>query len=273
MKTLQIFSITLFLLFTGCLNSTDPSYDDTEDLAYLEEYAQKEGVTQTNNGLMYRVIEEGDENAGKPSADQYAIIQYEGKPVNGSNTVQPQYDFEIIKPNEFNAFPGLAEGLQLMNEGATYEFVLPSELAVDDGRVFIFEVELESYLRKDQNQFLADNAELEDINVTSSGLQYRIVEEGDGEKPTLNSQVEIKYKGTYTSGYVFDQTSGNDTAEINMAELITGFSEGLQLMKEGAKFELFISPELGYGNGFPQYGSAVLIFEVELVNVNSPEVS
>lgn len=261
--------ISIAFLLASCLDNSSSGYDDTEDQAFLEQYSQEAGVTTTSSGLMYKVIEEGDETAGKPSANQYVIIQFEGESVDGQQRtgLGQDKDFELIRPDEFESFTGLGEGLQLMNEGAQYEFVLPSELALRTGRVFIFNVQLESYLRKDQEQFLVDNAQQEDINVTESGLQYRIIEEGDGESPTSTSQVEIKYKGTYTSGYVFDQTSGNETLDINVSELISGFTEGLRLMKEGAKYELFISPELGYGNNYPQYGSAVLIFEVELVNV------
>lgn len=267
MKIFKLSFISLFILFTACLDNSSSGYDDTEDLAFLEDYAQKNGVTTTTSGLMYRVIEEGDENAGKPSADQYTVIKFGGESVDGSQTVQPPSDFELIKPNEFLSFTGIGEGLQLMNEGAHYEFVLPSDLAVNDDRVYIIDLQLESVIREDQDQFLADNAELEDVKVTDSGLQYRIIEEGDGDQPVLTDRVEVKYKGMYTSGYVFDRTTGNNTAEFNVSGVVDGFSEGLQLMKEGAKYELFVSPELGYGPNFPQYGEAVLIFEVELVEI------
>lgn len=266
MKIVKLLPIALFLILVGCLDSSSTSYDDTEDLAFLDEYAQRSGVITTNSGLMYRVIQEGNDQAGSPAAHQYSIIKYKYESVDEFYKEDTEDDFLLIKPENMSTFTGIGEGVQLMNEGARFEFVLPTNLATNDGRAYIFEVHLESYLRNGPEQFLTDNKELEGIETTDSGLQYRVLEEGDGASPGPSSTVSIKYKGAFTSGYVFDQTSGDETAELSVNGVIPGFSEGLQLMKEGSKYEFFIPPALGYQNGHLLYG-VVLIFEVELLEI------
>lgn len=265
MKILKLTPLLLTLFITGCLD-TSTSYDDSQDQAFLEDYAQRDGVTTTNSGLMYRVIEEGDGEI--PNANQKVIVDYEGESVQQDRRYGPQdpQQFEIFTPNELNVFPGIGEGVLLMKEGARYEFVIPSNLAEGNGRVYVFDMTLLSFLRQDQEQFLIDNAALEDVEETESGLQYRILEEGDGETPTLESSVRVKYKGTFTNGYSFDQSPEGESVEFNVRGVIQGFSEGLQLMKEGGRYQLFVPPALGYGNQYPQYNN-VIVFEVELDEV------
>lgn len=266
------FSFLFAILFSGCLDSSTSSYDDAEDLAFLEEYAQKEGVTTTESGLMYRVIEEGE--GERPADDHYSIVEYDGESLDTKHQISTDPEqtqngpgFDIIIPSQMRSFIGIAEGVQLMREGAKYEFVLPTELATGDGRVFLIELQLNSFIQEDQEQFLEDNAELEDIEVTPSGLQYRIIEEGEGDSPNAASVVNVKYKATYTNGYVIDQSPEEETQEINLSEVIEGFREGLQLMNEGAKYEFFIRPQLGYGSYAPQFGIVVIRYEVELLEI------
>lgn len=273
MKFFKYLILSSFLLFTACLQSNDP-YNDTNDLAYLEEYEQKDGVTTTNSGLMYRVIEQSEEGV-RPASDQLTIVSYKAESVdqyyNHENFSTDRFDFTIIKPENMISFAGIGEAVQLMREGDRYELVLPSELALNSGRVFTFDLELESVIQEDQEQFYETNANLEGIEVTESGLQYKVIEEGTGDTPHHASEVKVRYKGYYTSGYVFDQSPGNDTAPLHVSNVIPGFSEGLQLMKEGGTYQFFIPPALGYGfdiDRHPQYGEALLIFEVELVETN-----
>lgn len=266
MRILKLLPIALLLLFVGCLDTSSPSYDDSEDQAFLEEYSQRDDVTTTNSGLMYRVIEEGE--GEMPQGDQKVIVDYEGESVRQDRQYGPQapQKFEIFIPDNLTVFPGIGEGVQLMKEGGRYEFVIPSNLAEGNGRVYIFDMRLLSFLRQDQEQFLVDNAELDDVEETESGLQYRILEEGDGEKPTTTSSIRVKYKGTLTNGFVFDESPDDESVEFGVTGVISGFSEGLQLMNEGGKYQFFIPPDLGYGNQYPQYNN-VLIFEVELEEI------
>jgi FKBP-type peptidyl-prolyl cis-trans isomerase len=122
------------------------------------------------------------------------------------------------------------------------------------------------------SRFLEENAGRDDVNVTDSGLQYRVIEEGNGVSPTEESTVRVHYRGTLMNGDEFDSSyERGEPAEFPLNRVITGWTEGLQLMQVGSKYEFFIPSELGYGNT-PPPGSAiqpgsVLIFEVELLEV------
>src|SRR5690625_2870912 len=152
------------------------------------------------------------------------------------------------------SFSVVGAGVQLMKEGDRYEFVLPSSLELASGRVFTLDLELLSVLQGALEEVYNHNATLDDIEVTDSGLQYRILEEGSGNSPVPGNQVTVRYKGYYTSGYVFDQTSGNSTTSLSVTGVIPGFSEGLQYMKEGRKYQLYIPPALRNTPYHPQYG-------------------
>jgi FKBP-type peptidyl-prolyl cis-trans isomerase len=126
--------------------------------------------------------------------------------------------------------------------------------------------------REEGLAFLEENAQREGITVTESGLQYRVIEEGTGDSPTAEDTVEVHYRGTLISGEEFDSShSRNQTATFPLNGVISGWTEGLQYMREGATYEFFIPAELGYGDN-PPPGSiinagSVLIFEVELIDV------
>ncbi len=102
---------------------------------------------------------------------------------------------------------------------------------------------------------------------SASGLYYVITDSGIGNAPNVNSFVTVYYKGFYTNGVVFDQTSGT-TASFLLKNVIQGWKEGIPLIKKGGKITLLIPSALGYGaNGFASVpGNTVLIFDVELVN-------
>lgn len=120
-------------------------------------------------------------------------------------------------------------------------------------------------------EFLARNAERDDVTVTSSGLQYRVIEEGTGARPTQNSRVTVHYRGTLIDGTEFDSShSRGEPATFGVGQVIPGWTEGLQLMRVGGKYELFIPSELGYGERGTQGAigpNAALIFEVELLDI------
>lgn len=121
--------------------------------------------------------------------------------------------------------------------------------------------------------FLEENLQNSDVFETESGLQYRVLEEGSGESPSAGDQVQVHYEGRLLSDEVFDSSYEREQpATFPLNRVIPGWTEGLQLMEEGAKYRFFIPSELAYGNNPPQ-GSpippgAVLIFDVELLEVN-----
>ena len=169
----------ILLILTGCLNSSIEEYDDTADLAFYEEYSQREDVQQTDSGLLYRIIEQGEGNS--PDEDLFIFVRYEGSSVDNVIEFTTNDELDIFLPAEMTTFRGLAEGMQLMSAGAVYEFVIPSNLATGDGRVFTFNLELDSFLI-DPEEFLTQNSQNEDITETGSGLQYRIIERRAREK-------------------------------------------------------------------------------------------
>jgi len=122
------------------------------------------------------------------------------------------------------------------------------------------------------NKFLEENKKNEDIKVTESGLQYKILRNGWGEQPTVNDKVKVHYKGTLINGTVFDSSyDRGQPVEFGVTQVISGWTEALQLMKKGAKWQLFIPQELAYGDS-PRPGGAIepystLIFEVELLDI------
>lgn len=121
-------------------------------------------------------------------------------------------------------------------------------------------------------KFLEANLDNEGVKVTESGLQYIVLKEGKGEKPTAASKVEVHYHGTLTDGTVFDSSVDRDqTAKFGVSQVIKGWTEGLQLMSVGSKYKFFIPQDLAYG-AFPRQGGKIrpfdaLVFEVELIDI------
>jgi FKBP-type peptidyl-prolyl cis-trans isomerase FklB len=118
--------------------------------------------------------------------------------------------------------------------------------------------------------FLEENKAKEGVKVLPSGLQYKVLKEGTGNSPTENDKVRTHYQGTLIDGTEFDSSyKRNKPAEFAVKGVIKGWTEALQLMKEGGRWQLFIPPDLAYGErgnrNIP--GNSTLIFEVELIAI------
>ena len=121
-------------------------------------------------------------------------------------------------------------------------------------------------------KFLAENKAKEGVKVTDSGLQYKVIKEGKGKKPTSGDIISVKYKGTTIDGQVFDEQT--EPVDFPLDNMIQGWVEGLALMSEGSTYELYIPSALGYGEqgaGDLIKPNSVLIFNVELVAVKSAQ--
>ena len=122
--------------------------------------------------------------------------------------------------------------------------------------------------------FLAANAKREGVQTLPSGLQYRIVEEGSGRTPSATDTVTVHYRGTLIDGTEFESSyDRGEPATFGIEGVIPGWSEALQLMKEGARWQLFVPPYLGYGErDSDRVGpNSTLIFEVEMISVDTVE--
>jgi len=119
--------------------------------------------------------------------------------------------------------------------------------------------------------FLAENAQREGIIVTDSGLQYEVVTAGDGASPGPDDQLEVHYRGTLIDGTAFDSSyDRGQTVTFGVTQVIPGWTEALQLMKEGDKYNLYIPSDLAYGAGGAGQvigPNSTLIFEVELIKI------
>ena len=185
---------------------------------------------------------------------------------------------------------GLGIGRQLSQMGAAEivaedfaqaikDVLAGAELKVSDGEA---QTVVNKFFEEKQNaqaksakaegeNFLAENAKKDGVVVLPSGLQYQVLKEGTGKQPKATDQVECHYAGTLINGQVFDSSyQRGHTATFGLNQVIAGWTEGVQLMKEGAKYRFFIPYNLAYGErgagqSIPPY--AALVFDVELVAV------
>jgi FKBP-type peptidyl-prolyl cis-trans isomerase FklB len=120
-------------------------------------------------------------------------------------------------------------------------------------------------------EFLAKNAKRKGVTVTASGLQYEVLTEGKGERPTATSKVKVHYHGTTPEGVVFDSSvDRGEPISFGLDQVIKGWTEGVQLMKVGAKYRFYIPQELAYGPSSPSptiKAYMPLVFEVELIEI------
>ena len=119
-------------------------------------------------------------------------------------------------------------------------------------------------------EFLEENAKNDSVVQTESGLQYMVLKEGTGAKPGPTDNVTVHYTGRLLDGTVFDSSVDGEPATFPLNRVIPGWTEGLQLMSEGAKYRLFIPSELAYGEngaGDKILPNSTLIFDVELIKV------
>lgn len=131
--------------------------------------------------------------------------------------------------------------------------------------------EIGEAMKKEGAEFLLENAKKEGVTVLASGLQYKVLKNGNGKKPSKTSQVKCHYEGTFIDGKVFDSSyRRGEPAVFGVNQVIAGWTEALQLMSEGSEWQLFIPYNLAYGEAgaggsIPPY--AALVFKVELIEV------
>jgi FKBP-type peptidyl-prolyl cis-trans isomerase len=171
-----------------------------------------------------------------------------------------------LKP-DYGAFAqGLKDALEEEKTRFTEE---EAGSKIQEAFMAVMEKQNES-LRQEEIDFLAENSKKAGVSVTSSGLQYEVITEGAGSKPGRDDTVRVNYEGTFTDGTVFDSSySRGEPAEFPLTGVIPGWTEGIQLMSEGASYRFYIPSDLAYGpqgySSIPPYSP--LIFEVELISI------
>lgn len=287
----------LLILVTGC-GEQDPQTQ------YLNDFADEEGTVRTESGLLYQELESGD--GPSPAAADLVAVHYRGTLVDGTefDSSYARGEPAIFPVNRL--IPGWVEALQLMQTGDRWKIVVPAELGygaeavgkIPPNATLVFEMELlaikdqeemrEEQLRRreeipqqnaeerqkfmqEQQDYLDENAKKDGVTITESGLQYRVLEAGEGTSPAPESMVTVHYAGSLIDGTEFDSSyKRGEPATFPANRLISGWVEALQLMREGDKWELVIPAELGYGAqgaGRDIPPGATLVFTVELISV------
>lgn len=122
--------------------------------------------------------------------------------------------------------------------------------------------------KKASQEFMTKNASAQGVNSFPDGLQYKVIKEGSGQHPNSNDVVNVKYKGTLIDGTEFDH---NDSAKLSLMRVVPGWREALPKMAVGSEWELFVPPDLGYGERSPRTipPNSVLIFDITLLGVEA----
>ncbi|EEY75690.1 putative outer membrane protein MIP [Acinetobacter calcoaceticus RUH2202] len=171
-------------------------------------------------------------------------------------------------------YQGLQEGAQSKTARLTDEEMAK---AINDYKKTLEAKQLVEFQKTGQlniqagTAFLADNAKKSGVITTKSGLQYQVLKEGNGQKPKATSRVKVNYEGRLLDGTVFDSSiARNHPVEFQLSQVIAGWTEGLQTMKEGGKTRFFIPANLAYGEvgaGDSIGPNSTLIFDIELLQV------
>lgn len=254
--------------------------------AFLADVATRDGIQSTDSGILYEVLENGPDSGSTPISTDRVVVHYVG-------TLKDGIEFDSSRARGAAAafqlnrvIPGWTEGVQLMSEGDRYRFFLPPDLAygesgagdvIGPNEALIFDVELLKVHNPEKNlerarAYLENNKANDSVQTTESGLQYKILSEGPsgGVSPSAENTVRVHYRGTLTDGTEFDSSyQRGEPAEFPLSRVIPGWTEGVQLMSVGDKFQFFVPPELAYGERAPESigPNQTLIFDVELLDV------
>jgi FKBP-type peptidyl-prolyl cis-trans isomerase len=236
--------------------------------------APPEDAEKTESGLAYKVLKSSGSNE-QPTENDSVKVHYTGWTTDGKMFDSSR---KRGRPATFSlkqVIKGWTEGLQLMALGDTYRFWIPKELAYDGAPgkpagTLVFDVELLSLNRAPAVPEDVD-APPETATKTESGLAYVVLEEGEGEAtPGPETKVTVHYSGWTTDGEMFDSSVARGRpATFPLNRVIKGWTEGLQLMKKGAKYRFWIPGALAYGDQ-PGRPNGMLVFDVELLSFDAP---
>lgn len=226
-------------------------------------------AARTASGLASIVLQKGTGTA-KPGPADLVTVTYSGWTTDGKN-----FDSSSWRPGTPSTFPldrvikGWGEGVQLMVAGEKRRFWIPQEIAYNGmaGRpagMLVFDIELLDIQPSPTTPPPDVAAPPKDAKRTASGLAYKSLREGKGgSHPNANSTVTVYYTGWTTDGKMFDSNAGKAPISFGLGDVISGWTEGLQLMTPGEKMRFWIPERLAYKGERPPRG--MLVFDVELV--------
>ena len=171
---------------------------------------------------------------------------------------------------EFNV-NALVSGLRETVENKDTRFSLEEAMTMINAFFTEIMEEQTNAMREEEISFLRENGRREGIHTTPSGLQYEVITQGSGERPTATDVVRVHYEGSLVNGTIFDSSRvRGEPAEFPLGAVIAGWTEGIQLMPEGSRYRLYIPSDLGYGSQgaggiIPPFST--LIFDVELISI------
>ena len=178
-------------------------------------------------------------------------------------------------PAYFNAgFYDAAEGVQRMTQEEMQAVLQTMQQQAQEKQMAAREIEMATN-KEDADKFLAANALVEGVVTTESGLQYKVVTAGEGDKPSAEDTVTVHYEGRLINGEVFDSSiERGEPATFPVGGVIAGWTEALQMMPAGSTWQLVIPPELAYGErgaGGRILPNSALVFDVELISIADTE--
>ena len=183
-----------------------------------------------------------------------------------------QMNIEGLNINDFaDAIRDVINGNDLKVEHREAQQIVQNYFAEQEKKLQAERAEKGKAAKEAGEKYLAENAKKEGIITTASGLQYKVLKEGTGKQPKATDKVRCHYEGFLIDGTVFDSSvQRGEPAVFPLDGVIVGWTEGLQLMREGGKYRFFIPYKLGYGEGgagasIPPF--ATLVFDVELLEV------
>ncbi len=237
----------------------------------------------TASGLRWVALAKGDETKARPCRTDTVSVFYAGYLENGTRFDQRT---RVQGPIAFplnQVIAGWTEGLQLMHPGSKVKLHIPWQSAYGEagsppsipGRAnLVFDVELLSVTPDPTPPFILPKDE--ELRATASGLKYQVIKEGrdDGQKPVASDRVSVNYAGWLTDGTLFDGSyARRKPANFSLSRVIKGWTEGVQLMREGAIYRFVIPASLAYGEKGGGGGlippNATLVFQIELLKIGA----
>lgn len=216
-----------------------------------------------NNGASDVEIDMDNETERQSYALGASIGMYVEENLNFQQEAGVELDKDII----IQAFTESVHGEGRMNQEEAEDIMIALQEQVTRERSEV----LGGRAMAEGQAYLEENAQRDNVQVTDSGLQYEVIREGEGERPAAEDYVEVHYEGSLVNGDVFDSSyERGEPAVFPLNRVIPGWTEGLQLMQEGAHYRFVIPAELAYGErevGGRIPPNSTLIFEVELVSI------